>query len=199
MSDQRPPAETLASVGSAEVLYRHARPSDAVEVAHLHADSWRAHYRGAYSDAFLDGDVVDDRVAFWTRRLGSEDPDRFTLLARSRDGLIGFAHTALAADPEWGALLENLHVARCAHRRGVGRRLMGRTAGVLLERSPSEGLHLWVLEQNRAARAFYEALGGSHVDSSATPAPGGDPARLAGTPMRRRYAWRDPRVLLAES
>jgi hypothetical protein len=27
----------------------------------LHADSWRRHYRGAYADAFLDGDVLADR------------------------------------------------------------------------------------------------------------------------------------------
>ena len=186
------------SAPAPEVVYRRASPSDALDVAHLHADSWRAHYRGAYSDTFLDGDVVDDRVAFWTERLASEDEDRFTLVARSRERLVGFAHTVLGADPEWGALLENLHVARQTHRRGVGRRLMGDTAAELLERSSSEGLHLWVLEQNRAAQAFYEALGGTHVGSSPTLAPGGDPTRLAGTPMRRRYAWPDPRVLLPE-
>ena len=75
---------------------------------------------------------------------------------------------------------------------------MGHTAAELLERSSSEGLHLWVLEQNRAAQAFYEALGGTLVGSSPTLAPGGDPTRLSGTPMRRRYAWPDPRVLLPE-
>ncbi len=190
--------EALASVGSREVSYRRAGPRDAVDVAHLHADSWRAHYRGAYSDAFLDGDVVEDRVAFWTERLTGEDQYRFTLIAHAREGLVGFAHTVLGADPTWGALLENLHVARGAHRQGVGRRLLGHTAAVLLERSPSEGLHLWVLEQNRAAQAFYESLGGTHVGSSPTPAPGGDPTRLSGTPMRRRYAWPDPGLLLPE-
>ena len=186
------------SAPAPEVVYRRANPSDAVDIAHLHADSWRAHYRGAYSDPFLDGDVVDDRVAFWTERLANEDPDRFTLTARSHDALVGFAHTALRVDPTWGALLENLHVAPATHRRGVGRLLMGHTAAVMLERSPSEGLHLWVLEQNRAAQSFYEALGGTHVGSSPTPAPGGDPARLSGTPMRRRYAWPDPGALLLE-
>ena len=190
--------EALASVGQPEIVYRRASPSDALDVAHLHAASWRAHYRGAYSDTFLDGDVVDDRVAFWTERLAREDDDRLTLVARSRERLVGFAHTVLGADPEWGALLENLHVARQTHRRGVGRRLMGDTAAELLQRSSSQGLHLWVLEQNRAAQAFYEALGGTHVGTSPTLPPGGDPTRLAGTPMRRRYAWPDPRVLLAE-
>ena len=84
----------LASVGQcSEIVYRRASPSDALDVAYLHADSWRAHYRGAYADGFLDGEVVDDRVAFWTERLASEDEDRLTLIARSAERLVGFAHT----------------------------------------------------------------------------------------------------------
>ena len=30
--------------------FRHARDSDAHAIAALHADSWRRHYRGAYSE-----------------------------------------------------------------------------------------------------------------------------------------------------
>jgi len=40
------------------VGFRPARASDSEAIAALHADSWRRHYRGAYSDAFLDGDVA---------------------------------------------------------------------------------------------------------------------------------------------
>jgi GNAT superfamily N-acetyltransferase len=40
--------------------FRLAGPPDADAIAALHADSWRRHYRGAYSDAFLDGDVGAD-------------------------------------------------------------------------------------------------------------------------------------------
>ena len=31
---------------------------DIEAIAALHTDSWRRHYRGAYSDAFLDGDII---------------------------------------------------------------------------------------------------------------------------------------------
>lgn len=48
---------------------RMAGPDDAERVALLHADSWRRHYRGAYSDSFLDGDVVADRLSVWSVRL----------------------------------------------------------------------------------------------------------------------------------
>ena len=54
---------------AAELQFRLAGPADAGAVAKLHAESWRHHYRGAYSHAFLDGDVVADRLAVWTDRL----------------------------------------------------------------------------------------------------------------------------------
>ena len=42
--------------------FREATRADAMAVARLHAESWRVHYRGAYRDAYLDGDVVEDRI-----------------------------------------------------------------------------------------------------------------------------------------
>jgi predicted N-acetyltransferase YhbS len=118
----------------AQLAFRLARPADAKAVANLHADSWRHHYRGAYSDAFLDGDVVADRLAVWTDRLREPDPQRCTILAE--DGsLVGFASTVFAEDTTWGALLDNLHVADGHKRRGVGSRLLGLTAEAVIERS----------------------------------------------------------------
>jgi ribosomal protein S18 acetylase RimI-like enzyme len=178
------------------VRYRPAIASDALGIAHLHAESWRVHYRGAYSDAFLDHDVPRDRVAVWTERLHREHPDEYTLVAENNRGIVGFAHTILGDDPRWGALLENLHVAGSLHRSGVGTQLMLRTARVVLNRAPAQGLSLWVLEQNTAAQAFYTALGGTRVERALALAPGGDPARLTGSPSRLRYVWPDPDVLL---
>src|SRR5437763_12653857 len=59
---------------SYEPRFRLAGPADAAAVARLHAESWRRHYRGAYADAFLDGDVEADRRNEWSRRL--QEPDR---------------------------------------------------------------------------------------------------------------------------
>src|SRR5256712_9383773 len=93
-----------------EPQFRLAGAADAEAVANLHADSWRRHYRGAYSDAFLDGDVVADRVSEWIGRLSDPLPEACTILAE-RDGVVvGFAHGILGEDPTWGALLDNLHV-----------------------------------------------------------------------------------------
>ena len=42
----------------AGLRFRAAGPGDANAIAGLHADSWQRHYRGAFSDAFLDHDVA---------------------------------------------------------------------------------------------------------------------------------------------
>jgi GNAT superfamily N-acetyltransferase len=109
---------------------------------------------------------------------------------------VGLAHTLLGEHPVWGAFLDNLHVAHGLKRQGIGTRLLTLTAQAILDRSPSSGLYLWVLEQNSDARAFYAARGGACVERAEVPPPGGDAARLNGKPMGLRYAWRDPSKLL---
>ncbi len=178
-----------------QVRFRLAGPADAEAVASLHADSWRRYYRGAYSDAFLDGDVVADRRAVWSERLREPDRRRCTLLAED-GGLAGFANTFFDDDPTWGALLDNLHVADGHKRRGIGSRLLELTAAALNARAHRTGLYLWVLEQNADAQVFYEALGGTCVGRSLVSPPGAIASRLTGSPAKLRYAWPEPSVLL---
>jgi ribosomal protein S18 acetylase RimI-like enzyme len=179
----------------AELQLRLAGLADAEAVANLHADSWRRHYRGAYSDAFLDGDVFADRLAVWTDRLREPDPRRCTILADC-GSLVGFANTVFDDDPTWGALLDNLHVAEGHKHRGVGSRLLALTAEALIERPERTGLYLWVLEQNVDAQAFYEARGGRCVGRGLASPPGAIASRLNGSPAKLRYAWTEPTVLL---
>ena len=182
--------------GSAEPRFRTARPDDAPAVAALHAASWQRHYRGAFSDAFLDGDVPGYLLAQWTERLATPGPQACTIVAEQDGTLAGLAHTIFGDDPQWGSLLDNLHVVHGRKRNGIGTRLMALTARAVLDWSPSAGLYLWVLQQNTAAQAFYEARGGTPVGSEAAPPPGGDPANLNGAPIGLRYAWRNPASLL---
>jgi GNAT superfamily N-acetyltransferase len=176
----------------ASVSFRPARPDDAHAVAGLHADSWRRHYRGAYSDAFLDGDVAGYLFRLWTDRLAAPPPRARTILAERDGQVVGLAHTFLDEDPTWGALLDNLHVAHGLKRQGIGTRLLALTRQAVRDWSPSSGVFLWVLEQNSAARAFYAAHGGTCVERDDVAPPGGDPARLTGRPMGLRYVWSRP-------
>jgi ribosomal protein S18 acetylase RimI-like enzyme len=175
---------------------RVASASDAERIAALHAESWRRHYRGAYSDAFLDGDVYADRFAVWSQRLQEPSAGARTMVAEDEAGLVGFGHVVLDDDPTWGALLENLHVIYRDQRAGIGSRLLGEIAAAVIERPGTSGLYLWVLEQNIAAQAFYQARGGTCVEQAPVSPPGGVPSRLNGTPAKLRYVWPEPALLL---
>jgi GNAT superfamily N-acetyltransferase len=179
-----------------DLRFRTAAADDAAAVAGLHADSWRRHYRGAFSDAFLDGDVPGFLLSRWTGLLTAPDPQARTIVAELDGELVGLAHTQLGEDPAWGALLDNLHVSYGLKRLGVGTRLLALTAQAVLDSTPESGLYLWVLEQNAGARAFYTARGGTCVETVRVPPPGGDPSRLNGSPMGLRFAWPDPSRLL---
>jgi GNAT superfamily N-acetyltransferase len=180
----------------AGLRFRAAGPGDAHAIAALHAGSWQRHYRGAFSDAFLDNDVAGYLLPLWTERLASPDPQARTILAEIDGTVVGLARTLLGEHPVWGAYLDNLHVAHGLKRQGIGTRLLALTGQEVVDWSPSSGLHLWVLEQNSDARAFYAARGGACVERAGVPPPGGDPAQLNGEPMGLRYAWRDPSKLL---
>ncbi|MFB9238791.1 GNAT family N-acetyltransferase [Plantactinospora siamensis] len=169
---------------------RSATVADADRVAALHADSWRRHYRGAYADAFLDGDVVADRRAVWSARL-AVPAGTATILAERDDRLVGFIHAVLDQDPRWGTLIDNLHVGHGHQRAGVGRRLLARCADAAAAGAAQPGLYLWVLRQNAAALAFYRRCGGVPVETAPVPPPGGHPDRLNGSPERLRMAWPD--------
>lgn len=183
--------ETEGSTTPPEITFREASAQDIAPIAALHADSWRRHYRGAYRDAFLDGDVVADRQAVWRARLTTPGADQFTVVADRAGEVVGFVHMILDADPDWGALLDNLHVAYRLKRRGIGRQLLAEAAQRLARRRPAASrFHLWVLDQNAAAQAFYAACGGTTVETTLSdPFPGGGRARC------HRVAWPDAAVL----
>ncbi|HUH81909.1 MAG TPA: GNAT family N-acetyltransferase [Solirubrobacteraceae bacterium] len=184
----------MTSLGPGQL--RPAGPADAEAVARLHADSWRRHYRGAYSDAFLDGDVERDRLAVWSERLEQVHDSHATFLAENGGMLVGFVHVVFDEDRSWGALIDNIHVDAASQRCGVGTGLMAVAAGAVVERSAPTGLYLWVLEQNVAAQAFYVARGGGRVERAPVVAPGGVSGRLNGHPMKLRFVWTDLRVLV---
>jgi ribosomal protein S18 acetylase RimI-like enzyme len=177
------------------IALRSAGPLDAGSVAWLHADSWRRHYRGAYSDSFLDGDVEAERRTVWAERLSGQSATR-TVVAEDENGIAGFVHVVFDADEDWGSLVDNLHVRHDRQRGGIGRKLMTAAAKAVADEADRKAMFLWVLQQNTRAQEFYRAVGGACVEEAAVPPPGGVPGRLSGSPRCYRFAWRDVTPLL---
>lgn len=170
--------------------YRAATKSDAAQIAHLHADSWRRTYRGMLRDDFLDGELVRNRLGVWNDRLGSIRTDQFVLVAENQKQVLGFICVYGNEDPHYGSLIDNLHVAHAHKREGIGTFLM-RQAGCWLEQNYEQyGVYLWVMEANQPARRFYEKSGSTNAGIIDKPNPAG-----GGSAPNCRYIWSSPERL----
>lgn len=168
---------------------RVATRADIPTIAHLHARSWRHAYKGVLSDAYLAGDLEQHRLQVWQARLQAADPASLCLLAEDCGVLQGFAYVQADQHPQWGSLLDNLHVDPALHRTGIGKQLLLHMARWCPDHANHPGLHLWVLQSNAQALAFYRALGAEAVGEDVWSPPGG------GAIPRFCYAWTDVRHL----
>ncbi|GAB7036556.1 MULTISPECIES: GNAT family N-acetyltransferase [Catenuloplanes] len=186
------------STSRPRIALRPGTADDAASIGALHADSWRRHYRGAYADSYLDGELVAERQAVWSARLADPAGTETIIACRGEaEPIAGFAHVVLDHDPVWGSLVDNLHVSHDLHRAGIGRRLLAEAARAVVRRAATDRLHLWVLEQNVAAQRFYLALGAQNEGRHPVTAAGAGPSRLVGTPAKFRMAWPDASTLAA--
>lgn len=176
--------------------YREARAEDADALGALHVASWRETYACLLPKAAIEAQSAQARAAMWRGVL--EDPSAFggtgVFLAETQGKSIGFAACLGQRDEalqrqgfsgEFGAV----YVLRHHQGGGVGRALMALMAGhLLIQRRTAAAL--WVLRENRAARAFYGRLGGAVVAEREE--------EQAGTALTEiAYGWRDIRPLLA--
>jgi GNAT superfamily N-acetyltransferase len=137
-----------------------------------------------YSDEYLDGPVGKDRKKVWKKRFKRPADNQYVLLAIDDETLAGFVCAYGNEDERWGTLVDNLHVRPGMHRRGLGHKLLAASAKWSTEQYPDMPFHLWVLDGNANARAFYGHLGGEAVESQESEPPGG------GTILGWRYVWR---------
>lgn len=142
------------------ITYREVTADDAESIAQLHSLSWQQNYRGAFSDEFLNGPVLENRQQVWQRRLRQPAPDQYVIMAEFGKTICGFACAYLAEDPVWGTLLDNLHVRKERKGQGIGSVLLKSAAQWSYQKNPEAGFYLWVLVQNGSARKFYDHMGG---------------------------------------
>ena len=157
--------------------------SDSDTIARLHTLSWRDSYRGILRNSYLDGPIVEERLALWNKRLLEPSSGDIGLIALSGENPIGFTFACIAHDARWGILLDNLHVMPEERGKGIGTKLLSALTDSLLNQGREEGIYLWVFEANHRTRTFYERLGANVVERTVTNAPGG------GEVAEWRYAW----------
>jgi GNAT superfamily N-acetyltransferase len=168
------------------MIYREATRDDSPAIALLHARSWQLHYKGILTDAYLENQVLDDRLRIWETRLAHPAQNQYVRVAEDGGALCGLACAYAHHDPLWGSLLDNLHVLPGYQGQGLGSRLLADAARWAFGQAPGVPFYLLVYEQNRTARRFYESQGGTLEETLLTDNPGGGQAAVC------RYVWRDP-------
>ncbi len=177
------------------MIVRTATSDDYAAIAALHADSWRTTYRHILAADYLDHHVAEDRQDLWQARFVKFDPTQHRVAVAVGDAhapsaaITGFVCVLLDEEPEYGALLDNLHVAPHLHGQGIGRRLMTDAAHWIVAMQPRWSMHLWVYEANSRTVGFYRSVGGSEVDQRVIVTPAGNRATVL------RFEWRDPLAL----
>jgi ribosomal protein S18 acetylase RimI-like enzyme len=153
------------------VTIRRAESGDAEAVARIHVESWNVAYRGIMPDDVIARTDLAYRTAIWAQRL--TDRDWPVLLIEEQGKAVAFCQMIPTPDPDDDPTrvghITSLHVLPHLRGKGLGRMLLERVFAEFRQRGFDE-VTLWVLEENRRARAFYEKHG-FHLDGGSRPYP----------------------------
>ena len=171
------------------IALRRAMAGDAPAIARVRIESWRTTYRGMIPDAYLDGMQIDASTAIWERVLSAGPSTASVFVAERADEVVGFASGAMLKEPKFGidAELVAIYLRREFQHVGLGRRLVGAVVEAQGAYGAT-GLLTWVIAGNKAARSFYERLGGELLVEQ--------PFQWDGMDLvEAGYGWRDLRAL----
>ncbi|HEV2672474.1 MAG TPA: GNAT family N-acetyltransferase [Gemmatimonadales bacterium] len=139
---------------------RRATPTDAAAVGNIHVESWKVAYRGIMPDDIIARTDLAYRTQFWAERIGDRDWPVF--LIEEAGQCVAFCQMVPSQDPDDDPTrvghITSIHVLPHIRGSGHGRALMDHVLSEFRRRGFSE-VTLWVLEENRNARRFYEKYG----------------------------------------
>ena len=153
-------------------IIREPQLEDARALARVHVAAWQLAYEGMMPADFLSSLTIDSVEERWRGWLASADIRAHVLELQGR--VVGFCSFSASRDasaaPEVGEI-QGINLHPDFWRQGLGSKLLESS----LQALRAEGFAvatLWVLDQNAAARCFYEARGwhadgGSKLESRA--------------------------------
>ena len=171
------------------IQFRRATLVDPQALGQVQVTSWRSAFRGIASDDYLDHQAnVENQVEDWKKIL--TDDTQLVFVAENDQHLIGYAWAQREKNPdiEWDSELISMHLLPAFKRQGIGRKLFS-TVSTELQKQGCASVYLWVFEDNRSARAFYESLGGKLAGKQQINLGGKDLIEVT-------YGWKDISELL---
>ena len=141
-------------------MLRPATIQDAQPIAEIHVASWQAAYDGLLPDSFLRRLSLDRRLQMWSSILAEATPGTWVVEEDGR--LWGFVNFGPCRDKDLNrekvGEIYAIYLSPEAWGRGYGRALCQQALASLKEAGFKEA-SLWVLQENKAAIAFYEKAG----------------------------------------
>lgn len=140
---------------------RQAIVDDALAIAKIHVETWRATYKGILPQHLLANLSVEDRQRTWMKRLEQAMDTGASggiLVAATASRAIGFCRWAPVDDGTATSELVSLYIDPAWWRKGVGHALQTKALSQI-HAEDFEKVLLWVAAANKGARLFYERTG----------------------------------------
>jgi ribosomal protein S18 acetylase RimI-like enzyme len=175
------------------MLIRLAKIEDCAGMARVQVDSYRNAYAGILPQEYLDHFTYAEQEQDWHELLEAGLEAVLLTAVDAQDQVIGYAlgRSGLSEIPPYDRELVSLHVRKERQGQGFGRALIAEMAHALQQRG-CNSLMLWVLAENKPARALYEQLGGRLI---------GEKTSLLGEGNIQAhevaYGWEDLQSLIA--
>jgi len=135
-------------------IRRFSETDNIDDVSRVYAQSWKSAYRGIVPQDHLDN-IPQNR---WSEKLSKELSNLWVVSDGKR--IIGSSTYAPARDEKyggWGEIISIYLLPEYFHQ-GIGTKLLRASMDALFAMGYGS-LYLWVLEENRSARRFYEKNG----------------------------------------
>lgn len=140
---------------------RPAELSDSEGIARVHTGSWQSAYRGLLPDEWLDALRWEERKVRWDAILTSSNKGYVYVAEDAQNKVVGFASSGPSRDEDIDQdrvhELYAIYLLPECWGEGIGRSLLH----VVINNVPETAvrLELWVLEENKRGRNFYESQG----------------------------------------
>jgi adenylate kinase family enzyme/GNAT superfamily N-acetyltransferase len=151
-----------ARLDPAVATIRLALPSDALALATIHHDGWRAAYGHIFPEEVFARRSIPVRYAEWAELLGAAPGESRTWVSERAGQVAGFAYTLPGSDADLArpGELKLFYTRPDLRGSGIGLPLFDRAVADLRRRGLQP--YLYTLKDNAAARAWYERHGWAH-------------------------------------
>lgn len=142
----------------------HIRPAESPDsegIARVHTLSWQSAYRGLLPDEWLDALRWEDRKVRWDVILETNTRGKVFVAVNNQNKILGFASIGASRDEDIDQdkvhELYAIYLAPDSWEKGIGTALFR----AIMSEVPDSAIRLevWVLEENRRGRQFYESKG----------------------------------------